>query len=239
MELKPLPDQYGSTRRALHQLAFFAIAPKRHAATGKLGLRCTDGGFGTPLFGDEEQVRFEAGRLVHQRGTNTDRIEVETLRQACDFLEIPYREVWFEDFGDPLPPIGPDARLEIAPKAATALAGWLAFGDSVLVEERLIPDAVEVSDIQLWPEHFDLAFEMGSGPQRGTYGASPGDDSHDEPYLYLAAWEKVDRSEPFWNDTAFNGASLSYRQLLKADDPRGAALGFFQRGYSVLSGPRR
>ena len=77
------------------------------------------------------------------------------------------------------------------------------------------------------------------GRERGTYGASPGDDSHIEPYLYLAAWEKVDRSEPFWNDTAFNGASLSYRQLLKTDDPRSAALKFFQRGYSVLTGQPR
>lgn len=66
------------------------------------------------------------------------------------------------------------------------------------------------------------------------YGASPGDDAHPEPYLYVAAWGEIDRSDPYWNDTAFNGASLAYRRLLAADDQYATALAFLRRGHTRL-----
>lgn len=86
-------------------------------------------------------------------------------------------------------------------------------------------------------EHFDPAFEMGSyeAGERASYGASPGDESHPEPYLYAAAWGDIDRSDPFWNDTTFNGASLSYQELLAADDQRGVALDFIRSGWERLT----
>ena len=70
---------------------------------------------------------------------------------------------------------------------------------------------------------------------RATYGMSPGDHSHDEPYLYVGAWGDVDATDPYWNETAFNGASMSYAELLTHDDPYEAALGFFRSGYEKLA----
>ena len=234
--LVALPEGFSDTRQAMHQLAFFAIAPKRQVATGKIGLRFTYRGFGTPFFGDDEQIRVEDGTLVYQRKGEASQSSVVTLRHACEFLGTSYWDPWFEGFQDPPPPLGPDRELEASSNAAAALGDWFGFGTSVLEQARRTEGATDVSRVQLWPEHFDLAFEMGTGESRASYGASPGDAAHPDPYLYISAWEEIDRSEPFWNDSAFNGASFSYRMLLEAPDQRRAALEFFDRGFRKLSG---
>ena len=235
--LAELPAGYGAGRDALHQLAFFAIAPKRHGATGKLGLRYTYGGFGTPFFGADEQIRVESNLLVHQEGDQIRSTPITTLEAACHNLGIRYRDVWYEGFHDPLSPVGASTELSVLPAVTAAIGDWFGFGTSVLEQGRRTPKAVEVSRVQLWPEHFDLSFEMGSYDegQRASYGASPGDDAHPEPYLYVAAWGEIDRSDPYWNDPAFNGASLPYRELLAADDQGGTALAFLRDGHERLT----
>ncbi|MGH8923937.1 MAG: hypothetical protein ACRDWA_04735 [Acidimicrobiia bacterium] len=232
--LKALPADYDRTRRALHQLAFFALAPKRHLINQKIGLRYTHGGFGTPFFGADEQVRIEGSLLVRQIGDEVRQTSVSTLTEACRFLEIPYRPAWFEGFSDPPSPIDPGSRLVLANDAVSAIGEWFGFATSVLEQLRRMPGAMEVSRVQLWPEHFDLAIEMGPAPGRASYGASPGDDHHPEPYLYVSAWEPIDRADPFWNDQSFNGASLPCSAILAAPDQRDLALEFFHRGYHLL-----
>ncbi|HEY5651242.1 MAG TPA: hypothetical protein VIW46_07320 [Acidimicrobiia bacterium] len=238
--LDELPDGYDAGRRALHQIAFFAVAPKRHAANGKLGLRYTDRGFGTPFFrgsDGDEQVRVEGDLLVHQTADAVRAEAVTTLRAATRFLGLDYREAWFEGFHDPLEPVGPDTHLAIDPAVTEAVASWFGFGTHVLERSRRIPGAVDVSRVQLWPEHLDAAFEMGSVDDgaRAGYGASAGDGAHPEPYLYIAAWGEIDRTDPFWNDPAFNGASLDLRRLLEADDPYALALAFVEEGHCKLT----
>ena len=233
--LEAVESTFQSTRRALHQLAFYAMAPARHTVTGKMGLRYTHGGFGTPFFGADEQVRFENGYIVRQ----TDRVAsrpVTTLADAVEVCGIPYRRVWFDGFKDTLDPIDANARLDIDSASVASIAEWFGFGTSVLEQLRRTPGALEVSRVQLWPEHFDLAIEMGPGETRASYGASPGDDHHLEPYLYVSAEQSIDRSNPFWNDSAFNGASLPYRALLEAEDQHLAALSFFDEGHRILNG---
>ena len=58
------PRGYAATRDTLHELAEQVVSPARAAANGKIGLRYTRGGFGTPFFGDDEQVRVEGTELV-------------------------------------------------------------------------------------------------------------------------------------------------------------------------------
>jgi hypothetical protein len=70
--------------------------------------------------------------------------------------------------------------------------------------------------------------------RRASYGASPGDGSHDEPYLYVAAWGDVDRSNEYWNDQSFNGASLGVSALSSSMDPVETALEFLLRGFRIL-----
>ena len=100
----------------------------------------------------------------------------------------------------------------------------------MLEELRAGADAeLDPSRVQLWPEHFDMAVELGSesAGRRAGYGCSPGDDEHPEPYIYVAPWEAPPEGE-LWNATAFRGAELSYDELLAADDQRGHALDFFR-----------
>jgi hypothetical protein len=80
--------------------------------------------------------------------------------------------------------------------------------------------------VRLWPEHFDIAIEMGAEPLRANYGFSPGDEGHPEPYAYVGPWT-AEVSGELWNGDGFRGAELSYAELLSAPDPRAAALEFF------------
>lgn len=233
--LAGLPDAYDQARRALHQLAFFAVAPKRYEATGKLALRYTHGGFGTPFFGDDEQVRVEGDLLVHQHGERLASTPITTLDAAGRFLGITYQSKWFEGFHDPLPTWDPNVDLAVDPEVTAVISEWFGFATSVLEEARRTPGAEDVSRVQLWPEHFDPAFEMGPQSSRASYGASPGDDAHPEPYLYVAAWGEIDRADPYWNDPNFNGASLSYREILTAGDQRRVALEFIREGHLKLT----
>ena len=238
--LASLPEGFASTRDALHQVAFFALAPKRFAVTGKLGLRWTRGGFGTPFYatnGGDEQVRVERDLLVVQSGDEVRWIRPTNLAGACEFLAIAFREAWFDGFHDPPAPAAPDAPLHIDGEAADALADWFGFATAVLEQLRRTAGATDVGRVQLWPEHFDPAVELGDADagHRASYGASPGDDAHAEPYLFVAAWGDIDRAEPYWNDATFNGASLSYQELLGADDPATAALDFLRRGHALLT----
>lgn len=235
--LEPIPAGYTKTREALHQLAFFAMAPKRHSANGKIALRYTHHGFGTPFFGDDEQVRVEDGVLVYQGGDTVRTADVTTVNAACEFLGIPYVVEWFPNLHDPLKPVNPDQRLSVDPGAASALGDWFGFSFSVLEDVRRTEGAVDPSRVQLWAEHFDPATELGSidKEQRASFGASPGDGPNPEPYLYVAAWYGVDKSDPFWNAESFGGAQLNYADLLAADDQRATAIDFFRTANKKLS----
>jgi hypothetical protein len=122
------------------------------------------------------------------------------------------------------------------PAAAAALAAWFAFVAGVL--EELVADAgaeLAPRGPQLWPEHFDVAIELGDegAGQRATYGGSPGDEHHPEPYLYVATWS-VPPGGPLWNATAFGGAELSYAELIASSDRRAAAHDFFRSRQEAL-----
>lgn len=235
MTLHDLPDSFPETRAALHQLAFFVISPTRYSATGRMGLEATHGGFGTPEFGGRV-ARVECDLLVDSQGGNVATRTISTLRDAAEFFGIVYEPTWFPDFRDPLQPTDPDRGLDVDPVSAMALGAWFDFGFEILGDLRSHSvDGDGPSTVQLWPEHFDPATELGDQERgrRASYGASPGDDVHTEPYLYIAPWgEKT--SDDFWNDASFGGASLPYSRLREADDPKDVALEFLLAGHRRL-----
>lgn len=236
MSLIRLPERIVETRDQLHQLAYFALAPARYRAVGRMGLRATADGFGTPEF-DGRIARIEGELLVYESEGNVATQTITTLRSAAEFLGGKYEVDWYPDFGDPLPPSDPDTVLAVDVEGIKAVADWFAFGYEVLgrLQGYGVPED-EVSEIQIWPEHFDAATEMGSEGrgQRASYGASPGDAAHAEPYVYVAAWGTIDRSHGYWNDHTFNGASLDYRVLLDEVDPVTTALVFLLEGHRIL-----
>ncbi len=236
MTLNHLPPNFIETRNALHQVAFFAMAPARHKTVGRMGLEATPGGFGTPEF-EGQVARVEGDQLVHSKDGNVATQTITTVRAAADFFGVEYEVEWFSDFHDPLEPADPDKPLAVDRDASLALGDWFKFGFDVLNELREHGDeGDDVTEVQLWPEHFDPATELGDADkdQRASFGASPGDEANPEPYLFVAAWSEVDRSNSFWSDESFNGASLGHSELVSSDDPAKRGLDFLLEGYRVL-----
>jgi len=236
MILSQLPPDFVESRDALHQIAFYALSPARYKAVGRMGLRATPGGFGAPEF-NGMMARVQGTTLIVESGENIASQTVSTVRNAAQFFGVDYEREWFSDFRDPLPPVDPDQELVVGDPGARVLAEWFGFGFDVL--EKLRAQAVasdDASEVQLWPEHFDPAIEMGDQDAglRASYGASPGDAGHPEPYVYVAAWGEIDRSNDYWNDRAFNGSSLGHAALLASDDPVATALDFLLQGYGIL-----
>jgi hypothetical protein len=234
--LPALPAGFASTRCAMHLLAFYVVSPARRAVNGRSGLRWTAGGFGTPYFGDDVQVRVEGTNLVVQTRAEIRHVAITTLWHAGDLVgrqPDPADKAGF-DVPD-LPDL--DARLFLDDEAVAFLDAWFGFSTSVLEQLRVDAAPFDPSRVQLWPEHFDMALEAGNGAggRRATFGCSPGDEHHPEPYAYVSAWQPVDRAEPFWNDDAFEGASLSLTALAGAPDQRAAALDFLRRGLALLT----
>jgi hypothetical protein len=181
--LESLPDGFVACRDALHALAEGTFKPAREAANGKIGLRYTRGGFGTPFFGNNEQLRVEGPQLVRERaGEEVARDPIDGADAAC----------------------------------VAALADWYGFGASVLEEVR-VQEGGDDARVQIWPEHFDIAATIGGF----TLGGSPGDEQHDEPYLYVLPPEGTAPGDR-WN------AELRYAELLASPDQRADALDFFR-----------
>jgi hypothetical protein len=215
-----LPAQFGATVDALHRVAEQIVAPARKP-DNEIALQATPGGFGTPPFeygGASHQVRVDGTDLVD----GDRRAPLTSLEAARGIVS------------DLVPAQLDDAPLQIDPAAAAALADAYEFGASVL--QQLIDDAEpgdEPSPVTIWPEHFDIAIELGAGDARANYGLSPGDPDHDEPYLYVGPWNTEVEGD-LWNGSGFAGAELTWSDLAAADDRRAAALEFFKTRMQAL-----
>ncbi len=168
----------------------------------EIALEATPGGFGTPVFDDDG-----ARRQVRVEGAEL---------------------VWSTDGDERREPLD-----GVDPEAAERLGDWYAFGDAVLraLVERSGPGD-DPTPIRLWPEHFDIAIELGA--ERANYGFSPGDETHPEPYAYVGPWTAQVGGE-LWNGNGFRGAELTYAELLAAPDQRAAALEFFTTRKEALA----
>ena len=202
--LEPLPATFAETQVALHKVAVAIVAPARKPEN-EISLRYTRGGFGTPFF---EQDGLDCQVRVEHG---------ELVRQRGT-----------GESTEPLP-------REVDGAAAGALGDFYGFGCSVLEQLRADEPDGDPSLVRIWPEHFDIAVELGSeaAGRRADFGASPGDENHPEPYLYVTAWT-AEVSGELWNATAFSGAELGYSELLAAEDQRQAALDFMRERYRAL-----
>jgi hypothetical protein len=183
-----------------------AVVAPARKPENEISLRYTRGGFGTPF--------FEEGGADCQV-----RIEgAELIRQRGT-----------EESREPLP-------AEVDEAASRALGDLYGFACSVLEQLRADESEADSTIVRIWPEHFDIAVELGDGETRANFGASPGDENHDEPYLYVGPFDTGLASGELWNATGFPGAELGYSELLAADDQRRAALDFMRERYRTLRG---
>jgi hypothetical protein len=204
--LEPLPDTFADTRVALHEVAERIVSPAR-LPENEIALRYTRCGFGTPFY---KQDGHDCQVRV-QHGELVRQTGSEEKREPLDGVDV---------------------------AAAHALGDFYGFACSVLEELRAEESDEDPSLVQLWPEHFDIAFELGSEEKgrRANYGASPGDEDHPQPYLYVGPWDPERAEGELWNGTGFAGAELTYSELLEAEDQRRAALGFMRERLRALGG---
>ena len=199
------PRHFAETRDALHRLAEHVISPTRQRANGEITLRFTRGGFGTPFFGRDVQLRVEADHLVLYIGEREERGRLTSLKDAAEFVGFDltrYDTAARED------------QLRVDAAASRYLGDVYGFAFSVLEELRARHPELDPSLVNLWPEHFDVAVEMGSerAGRRAAYGVSPGDEHHADPYVYVSPWA----SEAF--------EALPFAELEGVEDQREAAL---------------
>ena len=231
IELPPVPDGFEATRRSLHRLAEDLIKPAREHVTGEWTLAQTPGGFGTPEWGSGNQIRVEGADLVVVREGAESRAPISSLAAAARLIGADWLPEDLELS---------DERLTVDPAAAAALAAAYAVGQPAL--EQILNAAAagdQPTEPTLWPEHFDLAIEMGDegAGLRANYGLSPGDEEHPEPYFYVGPWSAKPEGE-LWNASAFTGAELDYAELAAAQDPVAAAVEFGIERKQALAGPK-
>lgn len=234
--LPPAPAGLVETRASWHAVAEWVVAPARHSANGRIGLRWTRGGFGTPFFGNDRQVRVDGTDLVVIDDGVARRAPLTTLEEVAAFARV--EPAVSTGAYEPTTTWSPDVALAVDADAAEFLGHWFGLGASVLEELRAqASPSYASSRVQLWPEHFDLSVDMGndSKGKRSNYGASPGDADHPEPYFYVGPWNVARPGDAkYWNETW--GASLPFSAIVDAPNQREAALTFLRRGRELVDG---
>jgi hypothetical protein len=217
------------TRRSLHAVAEHVLGAALFERKHRFGLRQSTGGFATPEFpfdGGMRRILVWGTDLVVEdddlHGRKREKsAPLTTLRAAGELTGM--TPGLHTDLYQVVTALDLDVPLEVEPGNAALIAELFAVTDAALTVLCHELAAEEPSEIQLWPEHFDLSATIAEV----NYGASPGDDEHDSPYLYVGPW-KVPGQDEFWNEPF--GASLSFETGLSPDD----VLAFFREGRDRL-----
>ena len=195
--LDPPPPAFVDTRQGLQRLAVHLLAATRARANGRHALRWTRGGFGTPYFGADAQLRIEGDALVLEVGGTEHRGRLTSLRDAAEFVGYDITRFDLEDDASPL---------GVEPEAARWIGEWLGLGCSVLEQLRAETSApASVPPVELDPAAFELRLQLGRG-RTCTWGLGDGRDH--EPRLRVRDHE------------------LRATDLLDARDQRRSALAF-------------
>ncbi len=244
MNLPSIPETFVESRDALHRIAVHVVARAREQASGRFGLRATPGGFGTPaLGGDAVRVRVADGVLVRETAgidlasTAAMPIDGASLRRLAALAQVDLDADL--DVGHDTPPMGDvDAPIHVDSSTARALGIW--FEVVAIALDRVVAGSDpsrSPSAVQLWPEHFDVAVDLGYDDVDGhrvNLGGSPGDGFHAEPYVYVGPWTDARPGDQrFWN--APFGATLGYREITAFDDPVHGVVEFYRRGLGLLA----
>jgi hypothetical protein len=225
------PDVLATTRHSLHAVGEHVLGAALFKGRHRIGLRQFTGGFAT-----QNYLHIRDGAAVERRamvvgtdlvvrdddlngGTIEERAPITTLAAAAALVDV--EPGLTGDCGytpEPMPPV--DQELPVDADAAAFLAELTAVGYAALV--ILTAHFVEAapSEIQLWPEHFDLATDFGEV----NYGLSPGDEGHPWPYAYVGPWSPPPQGG-FWNEPF--GAAMSFESVPTVDE----VLTFFGDGH--------
>ena len=222
-------------------MAEHVLAKARYIDDREIRLTAFTGGFATPLLGDGTRVRVDAGDIdidiVVDGPGGERRSTLTTVGDAAAFVGV---EPGFPaELYPPATPLHPDDA--VGPRSRRGTRCWRRGTGSLprcspSSPQRLTGQSANPSPLILWPEHFDQAFftEDVDESRRANYGASPGDDGHPEPYLYVGPWS-TPAADEFWNAAHFDGAVLPLSTLVATTDPTEAALEFLRAGRALLA----
>jgi hypothetical protein len=189
-----------ATRSSLHKVAQDVLAAEQFAANHELRLQVVPDGFATGWFPD---------------GNGPDRrikvVGAELVREGGGVAVT-----------EPID--GP-----FDPAAAAVLYAWWALGDRVL-RGLTAGEGESISEVVLWPEHFDIAVILTAPSGSMNLGFSPGDEFCAQPYVYAGPWEH--RTGDFWN--APFGAYRSYQQITVGAEPMATAERFLSDARQAL-----
>lgn len=202
-------DAYTRTKHSLHGLAELVLAGPRYRQGGSIRLRAQPEGFRTR---DEPVVAVSGSALV----TADLRVDVDGLTFAQAAARIGLEASRLDDVYGDGPKVGPDEAIHLDPSSVRQVEHALALGDQALRRFN------EGADPILWPEHFDVAIEVGEV----TYGVSPGDRFVDGPYAY------VSRPGPFTGEF-WNAPFGAARRLSELDGVDGI-VAFLRQGAELM-----
>jgi len=214
-------EALASSRRALQAVAEHVLSAALHAATGRIGLRPSPGGFSTPDFpheGGERRIAVDGVDLVVIDDDTERRQPLTTLRDTVALTGVEPGAP--ASVYTPSTPLDLDAPLTLDPAHAATIAGWYALVAEALEALRAERPGEEPSIVQLWPEHFDVACTI----SEVNYGGSPGDEGHALPYLYVGPFTPPPPDGAYWNEPF--GASRNQDHVAGVED----ALAFFREG---------
>jgi hypothetical protein len=219
------PWSYVPTRIALHSLAEHVLCVVGYQSVGRVGLIPIENGIASPAFGPTcRQVAVIGSELVDTDDSGERREPVSTVRAAARFFDVTPGipgDLWHPVTSPDL-----DAPLVLDPDSLAVLHRW--FGLAVEAHRRFAAKVVndDVPAPTLWPEHLDLATTVGAA----NFGASPGDDSSDEPYLYVGPHDRpFPGPAEFWNRPY--GAALRAWAVDSID----TAVAFMELGYRIIA----
>jgi hypothetical protein len=201
-------DHLAATRHGLHQVAEHILAAELHRHTGRIGLRPTPGGIGTPTYivdGTTRQLRVDGDHLVLVQGNERHSVHIGTISEVAAFLDL---DPGAPGVYTPVTPLEPDRPLGLDPAVVRLLSDWLRLGAEALERFAASHGGLDPTAAQLWPEHFDLAISMAEV----NYGVSPGDDDHPVPYAYVGPWTVPDdagQDGSWWNQPYGRGVSAA------------------------------
>lgn len=177
----------------------------------------------------------EAGQWIDNR---LQRLGVGAPAQA---VELPYE----------LPGADPEAMYELVPimTELIELANWFEAASAVLDDFRKEYSSIRPgpSDVRCWPHHFDVAtlvsLEEGDPETARAVGVglSPGDETHDQPYLYVNPYPAPEGGSPpllpapgRWQTEGFVGAVALGEDLVGLSDRREGMLTFLVGAFEAV-----
>lgn len=227
------------TIEELRRIATHVLARARFVATGRLSLRVTPGGFGTPEFGpDHRRVRISGTTLIVESDaegaatSTTKPINGSTLTRLAHTAGVMGLSSPFS-VGHDTPPVGSLAKaIRVDEDTVDTVCRWYATVGGLL--DRVVhakQTSGSPSLVRLWPEHFDLAVDIQARRDlRVNLGGSPGDAYLAEPYLYVGPWTDArPGGGTYWN--APFGAARPASAFTTADD----AYDFLMEGVGRLA----